>query len=114
MAAVELPFCGQAEYRCGTRSSLHAYGTRGLLEQRHTQNKQLSAGCAGLQVLDARFGGECVVFEMSLQECLTQYNGASPFAQMMLALDGMYLIGTLMFELMPGKCISTTFVHKRM
>ena len=47
--------------RCGTRSSLHAYGTRALLELRHTHNKQLSAGCAGLQVLDARFGGERVV-----------------------------------------------------
>ena len=51
---------------------------------------------------------------MSLQECLTQYNGASPFAQMMFALDGMYLIGTLVFELMPGTCISTKFVHNRM
>ena len=65
-------------------------------------------------MLDARFGGERVVFEMSLQECLTQYNGASPFAQMMFALDGMYLIGTLMFELMPGTCISTAFVQNRM
>ena len=51
---------------------------------------------------------------MSLQECLTQYNGASPFAQIIFALDSMYLIGTLMFELMPGTCISTAVVHKRM
>ena len=51
---------------------------------------------------DIRFTGERIVYEVGLQETLTYYTGNTPFDQNQIVIDGLYLFGPLIFELLRG------------
>ena len=58
---------------------------------------------AGLQLYDIRYAGERIVYELGLQETFTYYSGNTPFDQNQLVIDGVYIYGALIFELLKGK-----------
>lgn len=56
----------------------------------------------GLQVLDVRFGGERVAYEVSLQEAVALYGGHTPAGMQTKYIDTSWGLGATTYELAPG------------
>lgn len=59
-------------------------------------------GATGLTLYDIRFQGERIIYELGLQEALSQYAGSDPVQGAAKFLDSFWGMGARMFELVPG------------
>lgn len=59
-------------------------------------------GATGLTLYDIRFQGERILYELGLQEALSQYAGGDPVQGAAKYLDSFWGMGARMFELVPG------------
>ncbi|XP_027394404.1 amiloride-sensitive amine oxidase [copper-containing] [Bos indicus x Bos taurus] len=57
---------------------------------------------SGLQVLDVRFGGERVAYEVSVQEAVALYGGHTPAGMQTKYMDVGWGLGSVTYELAPG------------
>lgn len=66
------------------------------------------SAATGLTLYDIRFQGERVLYELGLQEALSQYAGIDPVQGAAKYLDSFWGMGETMFELVPGTFHSDT------
>ena len=62
---------------------------------------------SGLQIYDINFAKERVVYEIGMQETLNYYTGNTPFDKNKIIIDGIYMHGGFVFELLKGKFLGT-------
>ena len=57
---------------------------------------------SGVTLYDVRFKGERILYELGLQEALSQYAGSDPVQGAARYLDSFWGMGGTMFEMVPG------------